>query len=154
MPSGNPGFDSEHWLRCSNGCQKVAPCDQGHKSIRGILNQSSLFESSFGFGQVPRYCLALTFIMCNYCVLCTYLPTYTQFQLTTPRGRFLNRVQVESLQVANSKRINLFTSSLELEMFSTWTRFKNRTTTCVFSAYIIHRLSWELVLPTCNQDLG
>jgi hypothetical protein len=42
------------------------------------------------------------------------------------RGRFLNRVQVENLKVANLIGINLFTSSLELEKFSTWTQFKNR----------------------------
>jgi hypothetical protein len=35
------------------------------------------------------------------------------------RGLFLNRVQVENFQVANLIRINLFTSNLELEKFST-----------------------------------
>jgi hypothetical protein len=33
------------------------------------------------------------------------------------RGRFLNRFQVENLQVANLNGINLFTSSLELAKF-------------------------------------
>jgi hypothetical protein len=45
-------------------------------------------------------------------------------------GRFLHRVQVENLQVANLIRIDLFISSLELEKFSTWTRFKNRPLMC------------------------
>jgi hypothetical protein len=35
------------------------------------------------------------------------------------RGRFLNQVQVENLQVANLSGINLFTSSLELAKFTT-----------------------------------
>jgi hypothetical protein len=45
------------------------------------------------------------------------LPAWVQ--KANPRGRFLNEVQVENLQVANLIKINLFASSLELEKFST-----------------------------------
>jgi hypothetical protein len=65
-------------------------------------------------------------------------PSVHSFVLLKSWGWFLNRVQVENLQIANLIAINLFTSSLELAKFSTWTRFKNRplsvfTPRCEFS---------------------
>jgi hypothetical protein len=43
----------------------------------------------------------------------------TAFFRSRAGGRFLNRVQVENLEVVNLIGLNLFTSSLELAKFST-----------------------------------
>jgi hypothetical protein len=77
-------------------------------------------------------------------------------------GRFLNRFQVENLQVVNLIGINLFTSSLKLAKFEFLNWFKNLpqhfSTPCYVTASQIYikkkyfTLSYFLVPPaTCMQ---
>jgi hypothetical protein len=72
-------------------------------------------------------------------------------------GRFLNRVQVENLRVANLMGINLFTSSLELAKFSTWTRFKNHppelcwSEPCLANRHLASKLPFQWIYTKIQQ---